>query len=585
MSVRLKIILGFTVIILLTVTVGLIGINSTDKVSGTGQQMYSENIVPLKDVTAFFDLLQVQRVNLLNMYVYQEVNPDFYASEAQSLAEKEAGFEEALKSYEGAISNEEDQKVYDDIKALYFGDFTAKKQGVKDALASGNDKSITDSLLALDATSSDITGLFDEAQRINDELAKAAVTEGVGLATNSRYLLLLIISAAFVVSAGLAVYLTRWIMNKIRYYENILDCIPFPISVTDSKRNWTFINKPVEDMLKLRRSDVLGKACSTWSAGICNTSNCGIECLGRGQNSTTFEQANMDFKVDISYLTNAKGKKVGHVEVVQDISAMMQTQKSEEKLVHDIEVISNSFVSGSRQISDGTQSLAQGATEQAASTEQLAASVSELRDQANSNADTAKKTQDLASSIKASAEQGSKQMDEMLGAVNEINQASQSISKVIKVIDDIAFQTNILALNAAVEAARAGQHGKGFAVVSEEVRNLAAKSAEAAKDTGSLIQNSIAKAELGAQIAKDTATSLGEIVAGINESDKMISNIAQSSESQLVGLSQVNDAVQQMAQVVQELSATTEENAASAELLNNQAVKLGSMIEDFRKEV
>jgi methyl-accepting chemotaxis protein len=180
-----------------------------------------------------------------------------------------------------------------------------------------------------------------------------------------------------------------------------------------------------------------------------------------------------------------------------------------------------------------------------------------------------------------SAEKGSAQMDEMMVAVKEINQSSQSISKVIKVIDDIAFQTNILALNAAVEAARAGQHGKGFAVVAEEVRNLAAKSAEAAKDTSGLIASSMEKAELGAKIAEETASSLAEIVSGINESNQLVSDIALSSEAQSHGISEVNSGIDQVAAVVQMNSATAQESAASSIELSGQSDVLEDVIGRF----
>ena len=173
-------------------------------------------------------------------------------------------------------------------------------------------------------------------------------------------------------------------------------------------------------------------------------------------------------------------------------------------------------------------------------------------------------------------------MDEMTTAVREINQASQSISKVIKVIDDIAFQTNILALNAAVEAARAGQHGKGFAVVAEEVRNLAAKSAEAAKDTGGLIANSMEKAELGARIANDTAASLTEIVTGISESNQLISDIASASEQQADGISVINSSIDQVAQVVQQNSATAQESAAASQQMSGQSDMLQQLISQFK---
>ena len=238
--------------------------------------------------------------------------------------------------------------------------------------------------------------------------------------------------------------------------------------------------------------------------------------------------------------------------------------------------------SGSRQIAEGAQILASGSTEQAATVEQLSTSMSVIAEKTKDNADMAGKAAALAGSIKDNAEKGTHQMGEMMGAVKDINQASQSIGKVIKVIDDIAFQTNILALNAAVEAARAGQHGKGFAVVAEEVRNLAAKSAEAAKDTGGLISNSIEKAELGSRIANDTAASLEEIVAGINESTQIVNDIALSSDEQYQSIKQINDGVEQVARVVQQNSATAQQSAAASEEMSGQSAMLEKLITQFQ---
>jgi len=237
---------------------------------------------------------------------------------------------------------------------------------------------------------------------------------------------------------------------------------------------------------------------------------------------------------------------------------------------------------GSKQIADGGQALAQGSTQQAAAVEQLSAEISSIAEKTRENAGKAGKAAALAGTIKQSAEKGSNQMDEMIAAVKDINAASQSIGKIIKTIDDIAFQTNILALNAAVEAARAGQHGKGFAVVADEVRSLASKSAEAAKDTGDLIANSIDKAELGARIAGETAASLVEIVTGINESTQIVGDIAISSEEQSVGIQQINVGIDQVAQVVQQNSATAEESAAASEEMNAQSAILERLVAQFQ---
>ena len=408
------------------------------------------------------------------------------------------------------------------------------------------------------------------------------VSELSGYTNNALLSILPLGIAATALIAIITILMIRWIMNKVYWYESILDSIPFPVSITDNKRNWTFINKPVEELINVKRADVIGKQCSSWGAGICNTSECGLECLGRGKPVTMFSQAGMDFKVDSSYLTNKQGRKVGHVEIVQDITEMVSTQKAEAELTASISQVSETFVMSSKQIAAGAQALAQGSTQQAASVEQLSSSITEIAQKTRDNADMANRAAALANKIKQNAETGSFQMGEMMEAVREINQASQSINKVIKVIDDIAFQTNILALNAAVEAARAGQHGKGFAVVAEEVRNLAAKSAEAAKDTGSLIANSMEKAELGSRIADETASSLTEIVSGINESNQIVMQIATSSEEQSAGIVQINQGIDQVAQVIQQNSATAEESAAASEEMSSQSAMLQDLVSQFK---
>ena len=234
-----------------------------------------------------------------------------------------------------------------------------------------------------------------------------------------------------------------------------------------------------------------------------------------------------------------------------------------------------------KQISDGAQALAQGSTEQASAIQQLTNSIADISEKTKSNARMAEKAAELGNTIRGNAEKGSRQMDEMMIAVNDINEASGSINKVIKVIDDIAFQTNILALNAAVEAARAGQHGKGFAVVAEEVRNLAAKSAEAARDTGSLIENSIEKATFGVRIAAETAESLMGIVSGINESSQLVEEIAKSSEEQLLGITQINTGIDQVGYVIQQNSATAEQSAAASVEMSSQSAVLQELIAQF----
>ncbi|AWI05510.1 HAMP domain-containing methyl-accepting chemotaxis protein [Clostridium drakei] len=237
---------------------------------------------------------------------------------------------------------------------------------------------------------------------------------------------------------------------------------------------------------------------------------------------------------------------------------------------------------GSNQVSDGSQALSQGATEQASAIEELSVSITEVATQTKENATNATQASELANSVKDGAVLGNSHMKDMLKSMEEINEASSNISKIIKVIDDIAFQTNILALNAAVEAARAGQHGKGFAVVAEEVRNLAARSASAAKQTTDLIEGSIKKVEVGTKIANNTAKSLDEIVVRVSKASTLVGEIAAASNEQATAISQINKGIEQVSSVVQTNSATAEESAAASEELSSQALVLKNMIGKFK---
>ncbi len=252
------------------------------------------------------------------------------------------------------------------------------------------------------------------------------------------------------------------------------------------------------------------------------------------------------------------------------------------EMVGGIQIAGEQIASGSGQVADASQALSQGATESASSLEEVSASMNQMASQVRSSAESANAANQLASQSKLAAEKGDQQMAEMVAAMTEINQAGQNISKIIKVIDEIAFQTNLLALNAAVEAARAGQHGKGFAVVAEEVRNLAARSAKAAEETAELIEGSVALTDKGSQIADHTAGALKEIMGGITKVSDLLEEIATASSEQAQGINEVTTGLGQIDQVTQQNTASAEQCAAAAEELSGQAEQMRQMLQKFK---
>ena len=268
-----------------------------------------------------------------------------------------------------------------------------------------------------------------------------------------------------------------------------------------------------------------------------------------------------------------------HAVIKENLNA---TLASLNDILNQVTVAVDQVATGARQVSDSSQSLSQAATESASSLEEITASMHELTSQTTMNAENATQANQLAAQAKVSAEKGKAEMGTMVKAMNDINESAASISKIIKAIDEIAFQTNLLALNAAVEAARAGKHGKGFTVVAEEVRNLAQRSAAAAKETAEMIEGSIKKTEVGTRIAEETSKALEEIVAGSTKVTDLIGEIASASKEQAQGIGQINQGLSQVDQVTQQVTASAEESASASEELSSQSLQLKQMLAKFR---
>ncbi len=265
-------------------------------------------------------------------------------------------------------------------------------------------------------------------------------------------------------------------------------------------------------------------------------------------------------------------------------NALLHVSDTLKETIGKIKESADSINMNAEQVSAGAQVLAQGTTEQASAIEELSAEINEIYTTIANNAEYAQNAGEKALEASREVEKGNVQMRDMLSAMDEISNSSSEIGKIIKVIDDIAFQTNILALNAAVEAARAGSAGKGFAVVADEVRNLAQKSAEAAKQTTALIENSINAIYKGTMLADEAGKSLAGIVNKTNETNELINEVVKATSQQTVSVNQIRSGIEQISSVVQENAATAEASAANSEELSGQVQILNDLVNKFKIE-
>ena len=481
-------------------------------------------------------------------------NPLISFHDLSTLTEATAYGAEVMASLNLYIEESHQQYIRDDAQAifdelvLYFGlvdDYVAEIENnnrIKDMYEIHNAETVNAVTAVFNSVNDSVTLNINQALDLTDMLL-----------TLSVILTILAVAAGLIV----AVYLARSLSEPLTVLTNFMERAGTVGDIAILPEDEAIINKYSD------HKDEIGSLIRS-TAGYIGGLNREMDLLRQ------IADGDLTIKPDVLSEKDTVGRSL--LKVVDGLNDMFG----------EIQTSTGQVSTGARQVADGSQMLAQGATEQAASIQELSVSIAEIAERTKTNAQIAGKTAKLSATIRANAEKGSGQMDEMIKAVGDINEASKNINKIIKTIDDIAFQTNILALNAAVEAARAGQHGKGFAVVAEEVRNLASKSAEAAKDTGVMIQNSMEKSEYGTRIAGETASSLLDIVSGIKESTNLVDEIAKSSGEQSDGIAQINIGIDQVAKVVQQNSATAEESAAVSEEMNGQADMLQQLIAQFR---
>ena len=315
--------------------------------------------------------------------------------------------------------------------------------------------------------------------------------------------------------------------------------------------------------------DEIGQACQNMKTAFLELRSV-IDELSRWMKG--LENCDLSIMPNIQFTGDFKAIQEAYLSLVQRLNSSFQ----------EIKTSAGQINIGAEQISGAAQSLSQGSAEQAASVEELSAMITEVTDNIRANAIGASAANELSQTVSKDVEQSSQFMEELIVAMQNITKTSTEVNKIIKTIDDIAFQTNILALNAAVEAARAGSAGKGFSVVADEVRNLAGKSAEAAKNTTELIASAIEAVNNGTAIANRTADSLNHVVQNIERITEKVQDINHSSDTQSTSVEQINTGATQISAVIQANSATSEESAAASEELAGQASVLDNLVAQFK---
>ncbi len=548
-KVGTRIIVGFLIIIAMTGVLGLIAVFGMQALSTTTGELYSANEV--RDTISDIELKVGE--NIRNTYALMLVTDEAEINKLKDKTMQNAtyiddAFTSLIENYPDTKSAFEAlRKEYDKLREVRMRAFNELDAGARD-------KTIEILLTEYAPAVNNFEEHMGAAAQKTIDATTAQFSKVDSTVATNLLIIFILLGAEIVIAIVLALSVTKGIRKPIN------ECVKATTSVAQGDLHIS---------LEYQSKDEFGELAENVRSMI-GTLKKYIDEISHVMQEIS--SGNLDVALNEAYVGDFVAIKKA---IERSIMAFNTTFEGMEQSSEQVAI-------GANEVSRGSQSLAQGATEQASAVEQLSATVSNVNEQIQRNATNAKQTQELMAKSGALVATCSSHMDQMLESMQAIDASSAEIGKIIKVIDDISFQTNILALNAAVEAARAGDAGKGFAVVADEVRNLATKSAQAAKETASLIEGSIEKVREGNKRATETADVLKEMVVDSQQISEKLDSIAQESENQAQSASEINRAVEQISTVVQTNSATAEESAAASQELSGQADMMKQMVNRFK---
>ncbi len=497
----------------------------------------------------------LSRVRLNELGYITAVSDDVEGTSLKELQDEKAYMDTLLATYGGLI-DEEERDFYESAAALW----TQYKQADEEMMALARQGRAEEARMILEGGCVELydslSDVFGSIITYNTEGSDAATEESDSLYITATSLMAAVILVVILVGVFFSIVIVRLIKLPISEIENAAT----KMAEGDLDVKIAYTSKDELGVLAAQVRRLIQK----------------LQVIIDDEDRFLAQMAAGDFTVD----TVCEGEYTGGFYPLL-ISFRGIAEKLNDTMLQ-INQSSAQVASGAEQVSNGAQALSQGATQQASSVQGLAATINEISNKVNQNADNAQQANAMAGCVRTEMNVSNEKMQQMIQAMGDISNCSSEIGKIIKTIEDIAFQTNILALNAAVEAARAGAAGKGFAVVADEVRNLASKSAEASKNTAALIENSLKAVENGTQIADETAQSLLQAVNAVNQMTGVIGQISEASSEQAGSIAQIIMGMDQISSVVQTNSATAQESAAASEELSSQSQLMKRLVGRFK---